>query len=140
MTLNNPRPGPNHVAEYQISALPYVTASSVITASIARIDFPYVTSFISIKNASAAGILGVGFSHSGTMGSNKFTLAASASFGADFRVKTLFLTSVSPGTTEFEVVAGLTLVEPRFFPVLTSSAVIPNGSPSTGSFFGYSGL
>lgn len=134
MTLNNPRSGPGLVAEYQISALPYVTSSVAQSGSVTQINFPYVTSFLTVKNTSTAGELAIGFTYSGTLGTNKVTLGPNSSFGADFRVKQLFLTSTSGSSTSYELVAGLTLVQSRDFPVLTGSLTAMTGA------FNYDGV
>ncbi len=135
MTLNNVRSGPGHVAEYQVAALPYVTASSATAGTVSRVDFPFVTSFLTIKNASNTNDLLVGFTANGVNGSNRFTLAPSSSFAADFRIKTIFV-SATAGTVNYELVAGLTMVHIRDFPVLSGSAAV---TPVTG-VFGYPGL
>lgn len=138
MSFQYPGPGANATAEYMASGLPWVSASTTTSGSVKRIDFPYVTSFFSIKHAGGAGSLTVGFTVSGTLGSNNFTLAASGAFAADMRIKTLFLTATS-GTVNFELVAGLTVIQPHRFPTLTGSSN-PGLSASMTPVFGYDGL
>lgn len=138
MSFQYPGPGPASTAEYMASGLPWVTSSTAVSGTVRRIDFPYVTSFFSIKNSSPSGNLVVGFTRSGTLGSNNFSLTPSMSFGADFRVKSIFLTAVS-GTVNFEMLAGLTVIQTHKFPELTGSSN-PALSASFGLIFGYDGL
>jgi len=133
MPLNWPRSGPNDSSAYITSGLPYVTASSATSGSVTRIDFPFVTKFITVKNASPAGNLAFGFTASGTLGTNRFTLAASSSFTGDLRIKSLYLTSVSSNSTAFEVLSGLTMIDSRWFPNLTGSLAATDPA-NTGSF------
>jgi hypothetical protein len=134
MTLNNPRSGAGFVSEYQISALPYVTSSTATSGTLTQIDFPYITSFLGIRNTAASGSLIVGFSRNGTLGTNRLTVDTSGSFGADYRIKSLFV-SATTGSVSYELTAGLTLVQTRDFPILTGSLPAnPTGS------FAYDGI
>ena len=134
-----PKPGPNAVAEYQLSSLPFATASSVTTSSVVQLSFPYVTRFLTVKNT-GTGYMAVGFTSNGVQGTNRFTLPPSGSETKEFRLKDLFLLGVSANTT-FEVVAGLTMIESRMLPTLTGSAAYGVASASSDlSGFGYAGL
>jgi hypothetical protein len=133
MTINNANVGASYVPAYQISGVPYVTASVVTSGTVTQIDFPYVTNFLALKNTAASGTLIAGFTRNGVLGTNNFTLGTSGSFGADLRIKSFFLTA-NTGSVTFELLAGLTLINVREFPILTGSGV-----PTTGSF-GYNGL
>jgi hypothetical protein len=123
--LNNPIPGPNSAVEYQVSAIPWVTASLGNNGTV-RFDFPYVTSFIVIKNVSAAATVQAGFTKNGVeSGQNCFSLAHGESFTGDFRITCLF----TSGTAyDVNILAGLTGIPSKFFPVLTAS----NGNPGIG--------
>lgn len=118
MSLNYTYGGPNSVPEYQVSAVPWVT-SSVLTTSVTEIQFPQVTRFISVYNFGGPAVK-VGFTRNGVNGSgtNYYMLPTSASFSGDFRVKSLFI--AGSGNT-INVVAGLTMINTRDFPVITGS-------------------
>lgn len=138
--MQNPKSGPASVAEYQVSGLPFARAVSVVTSSVANLNFPLVTSTLFIKN-NGPGYVAVGFTHNGVLNANgqgnRFTLAPSGAFDASLRLKTLFFMATTANTT-VEVVAGLTTVETYMFPVLTGSAY-PNSQGSvTGSLEGSS--
>ena len=79
-----------------------------------------MTKFFFVRNIGAIP-LNVGFTANGVLGSNKFTLLTSQSFQGDIRVKDLFL--ASSGAASFEVVAGLTGIQRKNFPVLTGSLI-----------------
>lgn len=123
MPLNHPLPGYNWVAEYQVSAVPWVTSSQV--SGIRRHDFPQVTKFVTVKNLSGPGAMRIGFTLLGVQGSNYFALSSGESFSGDFRIRTLFLSASS--ATDYSIVAGLTTIEARQMPILTGSV---NGTSS----------
>lgn len=122
MPFQAPGSGQGNVAEFMMSGLPYVTSSTVASGAVYAIQFPYMTKDFTIKNAGDA-ILSVGFTLSGTLGSNRFTLPPSASFSGDLRIRTLYVAGFN-GTATYEVVAGLTLIGTRGFPILTGSSPI----------------
>lgn len=140
-----PKSGLNNSAEYQIGGLPFATASTLeTTSSVQQLSFSYVTKFVTVKNvggpAPYSGTLFVGFTHSGTLGSNRYSLTPSASYTADFRLKDLFLMGET-APISYEVIAGLTLIEARQLPTLTGSAAAGVASASADlSIFGYPGL
>jgi hypothetical protein len=119
MPLNNPTPGPNSVAEYQVSAIPWVSSSSGLTG-IQRFSFPFVSSFLVIKNTSAAGNISVGFTYAGVGGANGFSLAPNESFAGELRVNQLFVSGSA--TYNVGIIAGLTTILAKDFPILTASA------------------
>lgn len=133
MTYNNGRSGVNNVAEYQASGLPWVTSSMLSTSSL-TINFPYVTNFIALYAQS--GSYKVGFTANGMVGSNYFTVSGSAAVILPIRCKTLFL-STTTGSALAEVIAGLTTIEAKAFPVLTASATYFSGSGVYNNVFGY---
>ena len=134
MSFNYPTSGQANVAEYMASGLPWVTASNVTTASV-RIDFPMVTSNITIRNNSpaASGALKVGYTANGVSGSNFFLLEGQQTLSADVRTKSLFVMSTS-GSIAYSVHAGLTMIESRGFPVLTGSAIYGTPGAASGSY------
>lgn len=116
-------PGPGSLSEYMISGIPWVTSSQV-PVGILNVNFLNVTSFFTIKNASANTIK-VAFTENGFKTGNYFSLASNEVFSGDLRVKTLFLSSSS--TSNFELVAGITSIPASNFPNLTGSNNPGNG-------------
>lgn len=131
MPFNYPRSGPGNVGEYQTSGLPWVTSSQVTTTPV-RIDFPYVTNQITFK--AVGGTVRFGFTQNGVNGGNFFTLVPSNSLTSEIRTKQLWIRADS-GTANFEILAGLTQIQWRDFPVLTGSAI--HNSASTTFELGY---
>jgi hypothetical protein len=139
--LQSPKSGYSLVGEYQVSPVPFATASLAVTSSIAtNVPFPYVTSNLFVTNTGTS-YLALGFTSNGVMGSNRVVLAPSGTFDQRVRIKDLYLVSLS-GSTTANVYAGLTFIERRMSPVLTGSAA-PGVYPplsSSNTDFGYPGL
>lgn len=142
--------GPNWVGSYQTAGTPYVTSSNATgtTAGPNRIQFPYVTKTLTVRNHGAVD-LRVAFSMSGSyavgetvkggqtkpqssatndQGNNFFTLPAIAATVApsqvtlDVRCKEIFLMSAHSTTvTAYSLYAGLTGISTDQFPVLSAS-------------------
>ena len=129
MSLKNPRPNANFVPEYQISGVPYVTASAageVTSQNVPiRLDFPEVTRWISVYNSSSAG-LRVGFTANGARGvntANYFVVKAGETTPRmELRCKTLYFTKDSATAASFNIIAGLTRIRAAEFPVFTGSS------------------
>lgn len=141
MPFQYPSSGQNNVAEYQASGLPFVTHSQVVAGTVNQVSFPFVTNFISVKN-NTDGILRVGFTQNGVLGSNYFSLPVSGSFEGRIRVTDLFI-AAEAGTLQYEVLAGLTSVVRNNFFILTGSYTGFSGSLSdevNPRFYGYNGL
>ena len=127
--MQQPKSGPNHVGEYQVSGLPYAMTGSGTT----KVEFPYLTQWILLKSTGTS--YKAGFSAEGVITNYCFTVPVSGTVGPlNLRIKDLFLN----GTGPWEVVAGLTMVERRMFPVL-SAAYAPGtqGAYSSSIGFGY---
>lgn len=126
--LNNPKTGMGYTSEFQSSGLPWVT-SSVAPAvnSPVRFDFPRVTRFITIHNRDAASnTLSFGFTERGVKSSNnKYVLLAGETVTLELRVKNLWLQGET-GTPAYSLIAGLTTVDSRDFPLL--SGTLSDGS------------
>lgn len=128
--MQYPKSGYGFVPEYQMSGLPWVSQSS----GYAVIDFPYVTQWLHIK--SAGGPTTVAFTLNGLSGSNRFSLPASGTIGpVDLRIKKLFI-SGGVGAT-WEILAGLTTIEPNMAPPLSASYAEPALSSSFHYGIGY---
>jgi len=137
MTTFNYKAGMSSVGQYQMSAIPYATASVNVPAlgnDPVRIDFPRVSKFVTIRNVistdDADATLRVGFSSIGTSGSvsgqdNYFTLANGESYTGEWRVKSVYLLSDSASESSASIIAGLTTVS-------TSSIGFDNWSGSLG--------
>lgn len=128
MSLNNPQGGLGYAAEFQSSALPFVTSSTAPAAgSPVRFDFPKVSRFITVVNRSAAAdTLSFGFTRNGVvLSNNKYVLNAGQSITLELRIKELFLQGET-GTPPYSLCAGLTNIDARNMPVL--SGTLPDGS------------
>lgn len=137
MTFQNPRSGPNNVAEYQASGLPWVTGALVLSTTPVRIDFPYVTNAIHfhVYNHGSNVTMRFGFTENGVNGSNFGVIHDADGWATfDFRCKTIFVRA-DTGTVTCSIAAGLTTIDQRTFPILTSSAVYNTGT--LGNVFGY---
>ena len=130
MATNHPKAGPNSVPAYQLSGVPYVTSSAASEAPATNTaylipvkhEFPYVTRFFQVECTNASHGLRVGFSLSGSMGTNYFTVAAdSKSDIYELRTKDLFFTSDTTTASSFRIIAGLTTISRNEFPILTGS-------------------
>jgi len=109
--------GINHVGAYQVSGIPFATASvDAMAASGTVVRFPYVTRWVQLINAENA-TLRVGFSKHGVCGaaSNYFEVPAAAtgqrttSAVLELKVSELWLS----GSKTCHVVAGLTGILPQ---------------------------
>lgn len=123
MSLNNPIPGPQYGAEFNVSAVPFVTSS--VASGVKRIRFSYLTKFVKVKNDTNAE-LHVGFTENGlTKTNNYYSLDQNESFEAEIRVTELWL---SGSGNSYQMVAGLTGISDRHIAQLTGS----NGFPGVG--------
>lgn len=138
-----PSPGPSSVLEYQASGLPYVTQSTATTAA-SKVELPFVSKFFTVKN-NGAGVLQVGFTENGVLGSNKFSIPSGSSFTGDIRTADLFFAS-DTGTVTYELIAGLTQIPRRNWFILTGALNGFSGSVGANQItygnkgFGYDGL
>ena len=127
MTLNNPKGCLGYAAEFQSSALPWVTSSRApIAGSPVRFDFPKVSRFITLSNIGAGGTISLGFTRNGVISGNKFVLLQSQSVSFEVRVRQVWLQG-EVGTPEFSLFAGLTNIDANNMPEL--SGTLANGDP-----------
>jgi hypothetical protein len=117
MPLNNPWPGGNLLAEYQISGVPWLSSSTIPAGNIRRVDFDRVTQFITVRN-DATGTMRLAFTQAG-LTSNYWQLAANESVSERFRCTVLFLSGAVGAA--YSIRAGMTNIGARHFPVLTGS-------------------
>ncbi len=129
MSLGNPNSGIGSVAEFQSSALPWVTSSVAPAAgSPVRFDFPKVTKFIMVSNRDAtfSNSLSIAFTRNGIisgtggMGQQKYILQGGQFQTFELRVKELFLQGET-GTPPYSVCAGLTNINSSNMPALTGT-------------------
>lgn len=123
MSLSNPVWGEGYVPAYQMSSTPFLTASSVTLGQVKEIPFQTVTRFFTLKNVSAStSVLAVAFTENGLKASNSnyFLLSGSESFSGEFKTDRLFLSGVA-GTSNFNLIAGLTNIPKQNFQVITAS-------------------
>jgi hypothetical protein len=114
MALDNPRPGHNSAAEYMLSAIPWVTSSTV--NGVQRYDFPQVTKSLVLKHNGGANIK-VAFTRAG-LTTNYFEMSPGEAYADDLRVTRLF---VSGSSSSVSVIAGLTTIDSRGILILTAS-------------------
>ena len=134
-----PSPGLGSVGAYQMSGIPYASASITIPTSVSpalKIQFPYVTKFVTVLNTGSAVTpnLRVGFSALGTSGSsatNYISLAYGESYTGEWRLEDLFLISATTAQTSASIIAGLTPI-PRGVPAITGSGNNWSGSVGVG--------
>ena len=131
MSSNWPKGGPNLVGAYQMSGIPYVTASVAGEAPGAgsgtpvKIELPFVSRFFQIECPDADG-LRVGFSEAGTKGTltSNFIVVTGNSTSPIFELRTkdlYFLSNHNSNTSAFRIIAGLTTISRKQFPALTGS-------------------
>jgi hypothetical protein len=145
--LNNPRPGPNYVPEYQVSGIPFVTKSigHEVQDSPIKLEFPHVTQWVVIRNLANSGSdMRVGFTSNGVQGGGGISGSYSAGDAEGpqtnaqsrnyfivpgntqtprmhLRMKDLYFIRDGSANSTFTVIAGLTTVHRELFPVLTGS-------------------
>ena len=139
-TMQWPNPGLGSVGSYQMGGIPYVSSSVTVpvqSATALKIQFPYVTKFVTIVNtgsATSAPNIRVGFSALGTSGStasNYFTLGYGESYTGEWRIEDLFLISTTAAQSSASIIAGLTPI-PRGVPSFVSTGNNWSGSSGVG--------
>ena len=137
MSNFNYKAGMHSVGQYQMSGIPYVSASlavPVLGTAPLEITFPRVSRFVTVRNTLATTATAVpfrvGFSSIGTSGSvagknNYFTLGNGESYTGEWRIKSIYLLSDSTAPSSASITAGLTAVS-------TSSLGFDNWSGSLG--------
>jgi len=126
MAINHPKAGPNSVPAYQLSGVPFVTASAgaEVTTTPIEVTFPYVTRFFVVQNTSA-NPMRIGFTASGvegTVNANYMILSGNdMTPRMEIRCKSLFFRNNGSGNCSFSLMAGLSTIESAEFPILTGS-------------------
>tara|TARA_B100001094_G_scaffold119273_1_gene115009 strand:- start:155 stop:574 length:420 start_codon:yes stop_codon:yes gene_type:complete len=137
MSNFNYKAGMHSVGQYQMSAIPYTSASltvPVLGTAPLELTFPRVSRFVTVRNTLATDATSVpfrvGFSSIGTSGSvagqnNYFTLDNGESYTGEWRVKSVYLVSDSTTQSSASIIAGMTAIS-------TSSLGFDNWSGSLG--------
>lgn len=132
------QPGLSSVGSYQMSAIPFATSSLTVPVNSAaplKIQFPYVTKFVTVVNENTGTNVNmrVGFSTLGVSGSgtNFFLLDNGESYTGEWRIEDLYLISNSTSQTSASVIAGLTPI-PRGIPSFVSTGNNWSGSSGVG--------
>ena len=116
--FNFVKPGLNAVGQYQLSGIPFATASVVVSnSSVTEIEFPTITKFVTVVNehSGSSAKLRVGFSSAGVVGTNYFILDNGESYTGEFRLSSIFIAGDSTPSTA-SVIAGLTMIETNNLP------------------------
>ena len=123
MSLNNPVLGEGYVPAYQISPVPFVTASNVALGQTRGYNFEFVTKSIFVQNTAAStNVIAVAFTENGLRptNSNFLILSGGQSFAQDVRTSAIFI-SGSAGSSTFSFLAGLTNIPVKNFLTVTGS-------------------
>lgn len=128
--IDNPKAGIAYSAEFQSSALPWVTSSQAPLASgtPTRIEFPKVTRFITVtNNDAAANRLRVAFTQNGLkVNGNYYLVPGGATITFEVRVRSLYIagdTTLCP----YSLLAGLTTVDAGMMQFLTGTLLSGSG-------------
>jgi hypothetical protein len=130
--------------EYMASGLPFSSGVAVADGVASRVDFPFVTSELYIKNRGGAD-LAFGWTANGVLGTNNHILLINEAITLRIRVKSIFFAGVG-GSADVDLTAALTTIPARAYPTLTGSNADPvSGGPLylTGSIdrsYGYFGV
>ena len=147
MATFNYKTGLGHSAAYQVSGKPYVTGNldgqtygsgPGLNGAPRLVEFPNVTSWVTIVNNGSADCL-VGFSEDGVNGTNYFTIKADTANAGPSRVGPLDLKVTQlwlSGSTDVDVVAGLTYIESDQINNPSVSPLGNNWSGSSGALVG----
>lgn len=123
MSLNNPILGEGYVPAYQISPVPFVTASNVSLGQVKSYAFEFVTKSLFVQNtAASSNVIAVAFTENGLKpeNSNFLVLSGGQSFSQDVRTSAIFI-SGSAGTSTFSFLVGLTNIPVKNFLTVTGS-------------------
>jgi len=141
MVSYNQQSGISHAPSYQISGIPYATASFTVPVSGSTpitIDFPMVTKFVTVVNTHSGtnASLRVGFSVNGINGAvnnNYFTLDNGDSYTGEWRIASIFLLSdTTTNQTSASVIAGLAGIAATSVPGVTAGTINWSGSDGVG--------
>jgi|TARA_R110000765_G_scaffold143492_2_gene245127 hypothetical protein len=142
------RSGLGAVGQYQMSAVPFASSSIIVEKNGSnktfKVQFPYITRFVTVQNTTGSGGLRVGFSDYGTQGASNrgadpgfdaagneisvhtanyfFVLADGESYTGEWRLQELYLQGDGTTQCSASVIAGLTMIR-QLIPSLSGSVV-----------------
>jgi hypothetical protein len=138
MPLGNPQGGAGYAAEFQSSALPWMTSSIAPTApNPMKINFGMVTRFVALTNLSTGSIangpnLQCAVTYYGAARATNFvTILPGQTLYLEWRITQVFLQS-SAGSCSFSLAAGLTTIPLQNYYNLTGSAADGTAWPGIG--------
>ena len=141
MVSYNQQSGISDAPSYQVSGVPYATASFTVPVSGSTpiaINFPMVAKFVTVVNTHSGtnAALRVGFSANGINGAvnnNYFTLDNGDSYTGEWRIASIFLLSdTTTDQTSASVIAGLTGIASTNVPGFVDGTVNWSGSDGVG--------
>jgi hypothetical protein len=134
MPLGNPVAGTGYAAEFQSSALPWMTSSVAPNAgSPVRYVLPMVTRFVTIINTALSGSLSIGVTYLGvTMSQNKVIIPPGVQMTLEWRITNLFIQGEGGYNPAYSLACGLTTVPITAMPLLTGSAADGTSWPGVG--------
>lgn len=125
MPLNWPTSGEYSISAYQMSAIPYVTSSTISAGQLHRYDFPCITRFIDFCNTSTGSTdtIKLGFTENGVRDSvgNFVKILGGSSVNEEIRTTTLFVSCSSGTNVPYQIFCGLTNIPAMNFLALTAS-------------------
>lgn len=126
MGLYSPVMNEGYVPAYQISAIPFVSSSTISSGEIHTFNFPQVTRFINVQNVGTVPTdeIAVAFTRNGLNAgaANYFSLGQGVSFRDEFRATQLFISCSSGTSMRYQLVIGLTNIPSNQFMTITGSA------------------
>lgn len=130
MSINWPANGEHFVPAYQISALPYLSASIVSRGQIHKYDFPFVTTFVDVANKGSVSTdkIALAFAENGFKTGNFIYLDQGDTVHHNIRCSELYVSCSAGTNVDYQIFCGLTTIPSKNFLILTSS----NGHPGIG--------
>ena len=134
MPLGNPTGGFGYAAEFQSSALPWITSSvAPQNPNSVNYRFAMATRFLTVTNLNASGgnNLQMGVTRNGISSGNVVTILPGQTLYLEWRCTQVYLAGVG-GTANFSLGVGLTTIPVQNFPLLTGSAADGTNWPGVG--------
>jgi len=120
--------GIGNVGSYQVSGIPYVTASSLATLEEVQISFPMVTKAITVAQSGSTGRVRVHFVSTGSMAAtskNYWEMNSNEdALTMNVKCKEIYISNGDGGNaTGFQLFAELTRIDPQRMFALTGSGI-----------------
>jgi hypothetical protein len=134
MPLQHPPSGPGSASDFIVSAVPWVTASTIngivqhrfqdVTLSGSAGEKIFMSRWISVANvATGSATVRVAFTQRGFSTNNYFTLKEDQTFFGELRITELWISG--SGNIPYELIVGLTGIEKRYALLITGCAGVP---------------